>query len=124
MASKTDEAETEEVETEEVEGEEGEDNEGTGTSTLEKLEAKVDSLAEAVQKFISGKSGNRPSKDEAAQVGEQVKQEVAKLSASEKKNERDSALVRKVEALEAKLAGMEKTPVEYRKVTRFMWGDE
>lgn len=124
MASKTNTEEVEEVEGEEVEGEEGEDNEGTEGSTLEKLEAKVDSLAEAVQKFLSGNSGKRPSKDEAAQVGEQVKQEVAKLSAAEKKNDRDSALLTKVEALEAKLAGMEKTPVEYRKITRMIWGDE
>lgn len=107
-----------------VEGQE-EGQGGSDSTTLESLEEKVDRLAESVRAFLSGKkpTGTASKADDSAAVGQQVKEEVAKLQASEKAQGRETALTRRLDALEAKLAAAEKEPVEYRKVTQFLWGE-
>jgi uncharacterized protein involved in exopolysaccharide biosynthesis len=113
--------ETESTEVEEVEGE---DTESGNPDKVDRLEGKVDSLAEMVKKLLSGGKPTQAKADEVSAVGQQVKDEVAKLQAEEKKQGRETAASKRLDALEAKIAGLEKTPVEYRKITTFFWGSE
>jgi hypothetical protein len=99
-----------------------EDN-GSGV-TLEGVNDKVDSLIAKVEAFLKGgtTSKARTTKaDEAAGVAEQVRTEVGKLKAEEKREAARTGRLDQLEAAVKKLA--EKAPVEYRRITTMLWGD-
>lgn len=100
-----------------------EESHGNGI-TLDGLNSKVDSLIDAVKGLVTG--GGSPAKratkaDEAAEVAEQVRTEVRKLGAEEK---REAHHTGRLDQLEAAVKGLtEKAPVEYRRITTILWGD-
>jgi hypothetical protein len=93
---------------------------GDGDLSLAALNDKVDRLADLI--------GNRPARsgratkaDDADDVARQVKDEVGKLKAHEDA-QRQRGELENLKAQVKKIA--EKAPVEYRKVTRWMWGSD
>ena len=88
-----------------------------GQPTLEKLDAKVDRLAEAVGKLLGG--GEKAAEaEEPASVAAEVQRELARLKQAE---DRKAARDKEKSDLDAKLAALEdkvkeKPPREYRKV--------
>lgn len=92
------------------------DAEASRITSITELNAKVERLFEMIR------SGTRPAAEGAAapDVASQVRAEVGKLRQAERakgRNDRLTALEQSIKKL------TEKAPVEYRKVTRFMWGD-
>ena len=75
--------------------------------------------------LLRGRAGRRGGQaDDDAAVSERVKSEVARLreaDAAEARRKGDDDRIGKIE--EGLKAITERPPVEYRKVTRFMWGD-
>lgn len=96
---------------------------GSGV-TLDGLNAKVDALIDKVGDLLKGGASPkaRASKaDEAAGVAEQVRTEVRKLSAEEKKEAAKTGRLEQLEETIKKLT--ERAPVEYRRITTILWGD-
>lgn len=88
------------------------------------LAAKVDSLADAVRAFVTGTpSGGQPGQAEQGEdVAAQVRAEVGKIKeADERRRGRESRLDQ-IEQAVRKIA--EKPPREYRRVTKFWWGED
>jgi hypothetical protein len=125
MATKADTRTKAEEEAAEAEAPESEAPEGDGQApTLSALSDKVDSLAEAVGKLLRGgtKAPARGTKaDEAEDVRAQVRDEVGKLKAAEDAESKRRGEIESLRDQVKKLA--ERAPVEYRKITRWMWGD-
>jgi hypothetical protein len=95
-----------------------------GGITLDGLNSKVDSLIDAVKGLVTGGASPKAratKADDAAEVAEQVRTEVRKLGAEEKK---EAARTGRLDQLEAAVKGLvEKAPVEYRRITTILWGD-
>lgn len=111
------------AETESEESETGE-REASRIRSLDELFAKIGAL----EKRLTGQGSTprRASKaDEAADVGAQVKAEVAKLKQADDAEQRRRGNAGRLADLEAQVKKLqEKAPVEYRKITKFLWGDE
>lgn len=91
--------------------------------SIEAINAKLD---EVMRKLSGGaRSPARGSaRDDAADVGEQVKSEVRKLRAAEDARKRSDARDGRLADLEDKVKKLtEKAPAEYRKITQRLWGD-
>jgi hypothetical protein len=115
-------ADTETTEPEVDETEETEEDSGSGIS-LDGLNSKVDNLIGKVEALLKGgPARSRASKaDDAADVAAQVRSEVSKLNAAEKKEAARRGELESLKQTVQKLA--EKAPVEYRRITTMLWGD-
>lgn len=95
-----------------------EDDEGEGAPSNAELAAKVDALADKLDRMFHVE---HPAKgDEATDVAAQVRDEVAKLQAAEKKDRAARSKITQLENQVKKLG--ERAPVEYRKITTAIWG--
>jgi hypothetical protein len=95
-----------------------------GGVTLEGLNAKVDDLIGRLGDLLRGGQNPRAratKADDAAEVAEQVRTEVRKLGAEEKKEAARTGRLDQLEEAVKKLT--ERAPVEYRRITTILWGD-
>lgn len=96
-------------------------------SALDKLEAKVDKLAQAVERLMSGGKSEPTGEDQAqaASVADEVRAELARLKQAEDRKSRRDADSKRLDEVEAKVQKIaEKPPREYRRITQRLWGDE
>lgn len=93
---------------------------------VDRLEAKVDKLAEMIAGLFKG--GSKPDSDaegEAASVAAEVKRELARLKAAEERKAKADGESAKVAELEEKVKKIaEKPPREYRRITSILWGSD
>jgi hypothetical protein len=120
MTAKADEAQdTAAPETAEDESEGGG---GHGGLTLDGLANKVDHLAEVVSNFAKGRPRAGSQADQSEAVASQVREEVGKIAADDKKKQAEAdrigTLERQVKAV------VERAPREYRPITKLLWGDD
>jgi hypothetical protein len=95
-----------------------------GGVTLEGLNTKVDDLIGKLADLLRGGQNPRAratKADDAAEVAEQVRTEVRKLGAEEKKEAARTGRLDQLEEAVKKLT--ERAPVEYRRITTILWGD-
>jgi hypothetical protein len=114
-------ADDEAVEQEAPETETGEQEE---PHSLGAINDKIDALAEKVERLVSrgtSRGSTSTKASEAAGVAEQVRAEVGKLKSQEDASAVTSDRFDKIEKGLKKLA--ERPPIEFRKVTQFLWGD-
>lgn len=97
------------------------DEESERIVSITALNDKVDKLADAVAGLAKGGTKTATKTDDAEAVRTQVRDEVARMRTAEKQERADKGLAAKVSALEKKIT--EKAPVEYRKITKMIWGD-
>jgi hypothetical protein len=116
--------------TEQVTGHEDDDtgqdeSHAESTPTLEGLAAKVDGLAEKLDRLLGGPApavGTAAAADRS--VAQEVRDELAKLQAAEKRKQERAARDGKLDELAAKVEKItEQKPVEYRRSTRAMRWD-
>jgi multidrug resistance efflux pump len=114
-------ADTETAEPEVDEATEAGETEDSGSSglTLEGLNDKLDRVMELLKNGASPRRGTKA--DDAADVAAQVRSEVGKLRAAEKKDAAKQGELDSLRETVAKLA--ERAPVEYRRITTILWGD-
>jgi hypothetical protein len=100
------------------------DEESSRIVSLDALHAKIDDLAAKITGLGKAKApAGRPSKaDDAEDVRQQVRDEVGKLKAADDADRKRRGEIDSLRDQVKKLA--EKAPVEYRKITRWMWGDD
>ena len=109
----------EDVEIEEPE--ETEDGETARIHSLDSINEKLDSLASKIANLAKGRPrapATQAGGKDPDGVAEQVRSELAKVQAQQKREDR----VSKLETAVTKLT--EQPPKEYRKVTQWLWGDE
>lgn len=96
------------------------DAEASRIVSIEQLNQQVRQLIAKVSSITAG-SKTGAAAAPAADVGAQVRDEVRKLQAADRSRQRTDRLAE----LENKVkAIVEKPPVEYRRITRALWGDK
>jgi hypothetical protein len=120
MAAKAEEAEETTTGAEEA-GEEETGGEHSGL-TLDGLADKVDHLAEIVKDFAKGRPRAGTQADQSQAVAEQVREEVGKIAADDKKKQAEADRLGQVER--AVKAIVDRPPREYRPITKLLWGDD
>ena len=100
-----------------------EDEKESGHSglTLDGLADKVDALADRVSAALTGRPRTGTRADESEEVASQVREEVKKIKADDDRQAKANDRIGKVEAAVKKI--VERAPVEYRAITKMMWGD-
>ena len=120
MAAKTDDEEETSPATEEATEDEGHGEHGG--LTLDGLADKVDHLAEIVKDFAKGRPRAGTQADQSAAVAEQVREEVGKIAADDRKKKAEADRLGQVER--AVKAIVDRPPREYRPITKMLWGDD
>lgn len=122
MAPKTSDTEEPEV-TEEETTETGEDTETGRIHSIADLNEKVNEILSKIGSL--GRGPRQTQADQSADVAQQVKSEVGKLKAAEDAERRRQGLRGEIDALKEQVKTLsERAPVEYRRITKWMWGDE
>jgi hypothetical protein len=97
--------------------------EGHAGLTLDGLADKVDALADKVTAALTGRprAAGSTTAAEADEVAGQVRSELTKIKADDDRRQKTSDRIGQIEAKVKEIT--EKQPVEYRPITRWMWGD-
>lgn len=70
-----------------------------------------------------GRRGTRGGGVDVDDIGRQVEEAVARVAERDKRTKAEQATEDRLKALEERTAKPEKTPREFRKITKIMWGD-